>query len=321
MKIYASKGNEQYGPYTMEELRGLVNSKTFASTDFACSDGQNWVKISDLAGWEIRKFKKEESGSGSGKNKISMFSAIGIIFVLLASIIFLLFHDDSGGDAQKELSSLQSELSSLQSELAMLEKIIAQEEAFLAEQVNNGHSILQSNKEAQWKDIAEKKMLFMEIFLDNQFVGLNDENPLESALDELKTSEASIWRGPDYWQIYSDKVLSYKETQRANDNQRQSNLFSQRNQIRLIFAQLYKDRHEKYKEIDSLLSCIVERDLALRQYQNLFIDMKNQKEELEDQSNNFQVKLLATEADLAEEKELRINERESLEAMLEVLRQ
>ena len=58
----------------------------------------------------------------------------------------------------------------------------AKKNAFLDEQVSNGYAILQSTKEAQWKDVGEKKSAFKEVFLDNQPVGLNDENPLEIAL-------------------------------------------------------------------------------------------------------------------------------------------
>ena len=52
MQIYVSKDNQQYGPYTMKELKGFVDSGNFTTADLACSDGQNWVKISGLPGWE-----------------------------------------------------------------------------------------------------------------------------------------------------------------------------------------------------------------------------------------------------------------------------
>ena len=74
----------------------------------------------------------------------------------------------------------------------------AQTNAFLDEQVSNGYAILQSSKEAQWADVASKKTVFKEVFLDNQPVGLNDENPLENALNDLKTAENLIMRGKDY---------------------------------------------------------------------------------------------------------------------------
>ena len=69
-----------------------------------------------------------------------------------------------------------------------------QNDAFLDEQVANGYAILQSSKEAQWADVASKKTVFKEVFLDNQPVGLNDENPLENALNDLKTAENLIMR-------------------------------------------------------------------------------------------------------------------------------
>ena len=51
MQIYVSKDNQQYGPYTIEQLKGFVDSGNFTTADLACSDGQNWVKISMLPGW------------------------------------------------------------------------------------------------------------------------------------------------------------------------------------------------------------------------------------------------------------------------------
>ena len=73
-----------------------------------------------------------------------------------------------------------------------------QKEELLDEQVRNGYIILQSEKEAQWKDISAKRSTFNEVFDDNQPVGLNDENPLAEALSNLRTSEDAILRNPDY---------------------------------------------------------------------------------------------------------------------------
>jgi len=73
-----------------------------------------------------------------------------------------------------------------------------QNNVFLDKQVRNGYSILQSAKEAQWKDISTKRSAFNEVFDDNQPVGLNDENPLADALSNLRTAEDGILRNPDY---------------------------------------------------------------------------------------------------------------------------
>jgi len=233
----------------------------------------------------------------------------------------------------------------------------AQMNAFLDEQVDNGYSILQSTKEAQWKDINDKKSAFRDIFLDNQPVGLNDENPLENALNDLKTSEAVIWRGKDYrgdydvlaqefgpntflwnaekkvWEPnaqakpagiaalkdpFSDEKKFPKEDVKQDDGT-VIPAVPRENRLRTVMGMLYKDRNDKYNEIASLRSSIVERDLGLRESQNLFNDMKTHKEEWEAKSNDFELKLQNTEADLAEEKKLRKDEKEAAEQQIMVL--
>ena len=86
-----------------------------------------------------------------------------------------------------------------------------------------------------------------------------------------------------------------------------------------VMGMLYKNRNDLYGEIASLQSNILERDQALRESQNLFNDMKEQKEEWEAKSNDFELKLQNTEADLAEEKKLRQDEKEASEQQIMVL--
>jgi len=233
----------------------------------------------------------------------------------------------------------------------------AQKNAFLDEQVSNGYSILQSTKEAQWKDISEKNSKFKEVFLDNQPVGLNDENPLENALTELKTSENAIMRGKDYRDKLDDLAMEFgagtffwnseKKSWEPNPAVKPEGIaalkdpFSdeskfpkedvkkedgtvipavpRENRLRTVMGMLYKDRNDLYGDIASLRSNIVERDQQLRESQNLFNDMKTQKEEWEAKSNDFELKLQNTEADLAEEKKLRQDENEAAEQQIMVL--
>ena len=75
------------------------------------------------------------------------------------------------------------------------------------------------------------------------------------------------------------------------------------NRLRTVMGMLYKNRNDLYGEIASLRSNILERDQALRESQNLFNDMKEQKKSGA-KSNDFELKLQNTEADLAEEKKL-----------------
>ena len=41
MQVYVSKGGQQYGPYTVGEVRQYVEAGNFAPTDHACCDGAN----------------------------------------------------------------------------------------------------------------------------------------------------------------------------------------------------------------------------------------------------------------------------------------
>ena len=50
MQIYVSKDGQQYGPYTVEQLRQYVQQGNFTTADHACYDGQNWVTIAEVPG-------------------------------------------------------------------------------------------------------------------------------------------------------------------------------------------------------------------------------------------------------------------------------
>ena len=270
----------------------------------------------------------------------------------LATGLFIAWPDDKGSgnkvDSQGQLFR----------EIALLQKRISQEEAFLDEQVSNGYAILQSAKEAQWMDISEKKSLFRDVFLDNQPVGLNDENPLENALNDLKTSENIIWRGKDYRERYDKLAMQFgpntfywdaeKKTWKPNPKAEPEGIValkdpfsdekkfpkedveldngtiipgvSRKNRLRTVMGMLYRDRNDKQIEISALRSQIVERDLGLRESQNLFKDMKTQKEEWEGKSNDFELKFQNTEADLAQEKKLRRDEKEAADQQIMILR-
>jgi membrane protein YdbS with pleckstrin-like domain len=50
MQIYISKAGQQYGPYTVEQLRVYVQQGNFTTADLACCDGQNWVTVAQVPG-------------------------------------------------------------------------------------------------------------------------------------------------------------------------------------------------------------------------------------------------------------------------------
>ena len=94
---------------------------------------------------------------------------------------------------------------------------------------------------------------------------------------------------------------------------------SRANRLRTVIGMFYRDRHDKFAEISKLRGMLVERDLELREYQNLFNKEKELKENLEDQVADLTIKLKGVEADLALEKKERQAEQEASEQQIGVL--
>ena len=51
MDIYIFKNEQQYGPYSVEQLREFVQQGHFTLDDYACWDGQNWIPLSQIPGF------------------------------------------------------------------------------------------------------------------------------------------------------------------------------------------------------------------------------------------------------------------------------
>jgi len=52
MQITVKRGDQLYGPYTVQELENFLNQGNFKASDLASSDGENWMQISQLPGLE-----------------------------------------------------------------------------------------------------------------------------------------------------------------------------------------------------------------------------------------------------------------------------
>lgn len=51
MQIHVHKDGQQFGPYTLDQLREYVQQGYFTDQDHACYDGQNWVSIAQVPGY------------------------------------------------------------------------------------------------------------------------------------------------------------------------------------------------------------------------------------------------------------------------------
>ena len=225
----------------------------------------------------------------------------------------------------------------------------SQNYSFLDEVVSDAYTILQSERETQWKDISEKKSSFYEIFDANDQVGQNDENPLLLANDSLSSAEKAILRNPEYGESLNNLSLEYgvdaltwnsetkiwelnpavklsppasfmdpfadeskfpKEDIKKEDGTIVRGV-PRSNRLRTVIGMFYKDRDDKFKEIKKLREMIVSRDQELREYQNLYAKEKERKEQLEEEVGELTVKVNGLEEDLKREKEERQAEKEA----------
>ena len=50
MQIHIHKNGKNYGPFSVEQVRGYLQAGNFSSVDHACHDGANWIKLSQVPG-------------------------------------------------------------------------------------------------------------------------------------------------------------------------------------------------------------------------------------------------------------------------------
>ena len=215
-----------------------------------------------------------------------------------------------------------------------------QSHSFLDETVDNAYTILQSSKEAQWKDVSTKKSVVIDVFEANEQIDQGAENPLEQAISALRTSEDAILRNPDYRdaldiltkEFGAEALLWDKESKRwvnnpgvkleapaglkdpfedetdfpkhdvKNDDGTITKGVSRQNRLRTVIGMLYKDRNDKFTDINKLRSMLVSRDVELREFQNLFAREQEERKKFEDQTSDLTVQVKGLEADLENEK-------------------
>jgi hypothetical protein len=215
-----------------------------------------------------------------------------------------------------------------------------QSHSFLDETVDNAYTILQSSKEAQWKDVSSKKSIVSDVFDANEQIDQGADNPLDQAISDLRTSEDALLRNPDYRdslevltkEFGSEALLWDKDSKRwisnpsvkleapagykdpfedetkfpkndvKNDDGTITNGVSRQNRLRTVIGMFYKDRHDKFTEINKLRTMLVNRDVELREFQNLFAREQEERKKFEDEVSDLTVQVKGLEADLDNEK-------------------
>ncbi len=104
----------------------------------------------------------------------------------------------------------------------------------------------------------------------------------------------------------------YKENQ-TDENGNFIPGVSHHNRLRTLLGKFYKARKDTLSELYSSRQMTADRDRALRESQRLYDNMKEEKEKWEASSRDFELKFQSSQADLANEKDERQQEKEAFE--------
>lgn len=141
MQIHVHKDGQQFGPYTLEQLREYVQQGYFTDQDHACHDGQNWVTIAQVPGYaggvvdqvaqpqaaapqaqvaaqsqaqqtQVAQTAETAAG-GMAKAKILILSGVALFVVLAGVLTWVLWPEgDKDDDAGGGVASAEDEDSS-----------------------------------------------------------------------------------------------------------------------------------------------------------------------------------------------------------------
>ena len=210
-----------------------------------------------------------------------------------------------------------------------------QQTAFLDDVLDDAYGILQSDSK-QWDEIKNKKGDFIDVFDTNEQVPDGSDNPLEKAVQELNDAEQNIFRGQAYrelldettkeygpgslywdaeanaWRVsdgyklespanYKDPFEDLSQFPFKDEKQEDGSVIKgvpRHQRLRTVIGMFYKDRHNLYSEFSKLRSLIVERDVELRRYQNMWAREKEEKDTTQDELSDAQVTIKGYEADI-----------------------
>ena len=98
MNVYVYKNETQFGPYSIEQIKQYIQEGNLTLEDYACYDGQNWVKIEQLQSSFFQSIEKQPDEdkniniyTNSPKRLISkklIFLGSAVICIVTSTVIF-----------------------------------------------------------------------------------------------------------------------------------------------------------------------------------------------------------------------------------------
>ena len=128
MRVYVTKGGKNYGPYTVDQLKQYLEARNFDRNDWACHDGKNWVRLSEVPGLSktakvLKKpaeSKVEKNQNGSDKqetkeifehtednknlSKIFFKTGISLVAIIVVAIGALFFLGEKESDLIEDIN-------------------------------------------------------------------------------------------------------------------------------------------------------------------------------------------------------------------------
>mgnify|MGYP006160809427 CR=1 FL=1 len=118
MQIHIHKEGESYGPYTLEQVRQYLKAGNFTGSDYACHDGANWIKLSQVPGVTASKPKTvattvEQTAKVKVKPVKKLLGIklliVGFFLALVISLAGLAYYLLDGDKEKKETAPVASD--------------------------------------------------------------------------------------------------------------------------------------------------------------------------------------------------------------------
>ena len=117
MQIHIHKNGKTYGPYPLDQVRQHLKSGSFSGNDFACNDGANWIKLSQVPGIipkpatatkPVRQQKPKKKKKKIRKARLAIVSICVIMFLLLIGLSIVGLINLMPGDEGEAATSVSS---------------------------------------------------------------------------------------------------------------------------------------------------------------------------------------------------------------------
>ena len=90
MQIHIHKDGKTFGPYTLDQVRQYLKAGKLSGNDYACHDGANWIKLSQVPGITPEPATATKSAVQAKPKKKKKIRKVRLVVVSLLVFLFLL---------------------------------------------------------------------------------------------------------------------------------------------------------------------------------------------------------------------------------------